>query len=42
MSTSYSMNETDEVEDVVHMVQKDDRIYVSEELFAAIRRSFDE
>ena len=42
MSTSYSMNETGEVEDVVHMVQKDDRIYVSEELFAAIRRSFDE
>ena len=30
MSTSYSMNETGEVEDVVHMVQKDDRIYVSE------------
>ena len=42
MSTSYSMNETDEVEDVVHMVQKDDRIYVSEELFSVIRRSFDE
>ena len=42
MSTSYSMNETGEVEDVVHMVQKDDRIYVSEELFAAIRRIFDE
>ena len=42
MSTSYSMNETGEVEDVVHMIQKDDRIYVSEELFAAIRRSFDE
>lgn len=42
MSTSYSMNETGDVEDVIHMVQKDDRIYVSEELFAAIRRSFDE
>ena len=42
MSTSYSMNETGEVEDVVHMVQKDDRIYVSEELFSVIRRSFDE
>ena len=42
MSTSYSMNETDEVEDVVHMVQKDDRIYVSEELFSVIRRIFDE
>ena len=40
MSTSYSMNETDEVEDVVHMVQKDDKSYVSEELFTAIRRSF--
>ena len=39
MSTSYSMNETGDVEDVIH---KDDRIYVSEELFAAIRRSFDE
>lgn len=36
------MNETGDVEDVIHMVQKDDRIYVSEELFAAIRRSFDE
>ena len=34
--------ETGEVEDVIHMVQKDDKIYVSEELFAAIRRSFDE
>ena len=42
MSTSYSMNETGEVEDVVHMVQKDDRIYVSEELFSVIRRIFDE
>ena len=39
MSTSYSMKETGEVEDVIH---KDDRIYVSEELFTAIRRSFDE
>ena len=39
MSTSYSMNETGEVEDVIH---KDDRIYVSEELFIAIRRIFDE
>lgn len=36
------MKETGEVEDVIHMVQKDDRIYVFEELFAAIRRSFDE
>ena len=34
--------ETGEVEDVIHMVQKDDKIYVSEELFTAIRRSFDE
>lgn len=42
MSTSYSMNETGDVEDVVHMVQKDDRIYVSEELFSVIRRIFDE
>ena len=42
MSTSYPMNENGEVEDVNHMVQKDDRIYVSEELFTAIRRSFDE
>ena len=42
MSTSYSMNETGEVEDVVHMVQKEDRIYVSEELFSVIRRIFDE
>ena len=40
MSTSYSMNETGEVEDVIHMVQKDDKSYVSEELFTAIRRSF--
>ena len=39
MSTSYSMKETGEVEDVNH---KDDKIYVSEELFTAIRRSFDE
>ena len=39
MSTSYSMNETGEVEDVIH---KDDRIYVSEELFSVIMRSFDE
>ena len=39
MSTSYSMNETGDVEDVIH---KDDRIYVSEELFSVIRRSFDE
>lgn len=29
MSTSYPMNETGEVEDVIHMVQKDDKIYVS-------------
>ena len=36
------MKETGEIEDVNHMVQKDDRIYVSEELFAAIRGSFDE
>lgn len=42
MSTSYSMKETGEVEDVNHMVQKDDGIYVSEELFTTIRRSFDE
>lgn len=28
MSTSYPMNETGEVEDVIHMVQKDDKIYV--------------
>ena len=34
--------ETGEVEDVIHMVQKDNKIYVSEELFTAIRRSFDE
>ena len=40
MSTSYPMKETGEVEDVNHMVQKDDMIYVSEELFTAIRRSF--
>ena len=39
MSTSYSMKETGEAEDVI---QKDDKIYVSEELFTAIRRSFDE
>lgn len=37
-----SMKETGEVEDVIHMVQKDDKIYVSEELFTVIRRSFDE
>lgn len=42
MSTSYPMNETGEVDDVNHMVQKDDKIYVSEELFATIRRIFDE
>ena len=42
MSTSYPMMETDEVEDVIHMVQKDDKIYVSEELFTAIRRGYDE
>ena len=42
MSTSYSMKETGEVEPVNHMVQKDDGIYVSEELFTAVRRSFDE
>ena len=42
MSTRYPMKETDKVEDVIHMVQKDDRIYVSEELFIDIRRSFDE
>ena len=40
MSTNYPMMETGEVEDVVHMVQEDDKIYVSEELFTAIRRSF--
>ena len=34
--------ETGEVEDVIHMVQKDDKSYVSEELFTAIRRIFDE
>lgn len=34
--------ETGEVEDVIHMVQKDDKIYVSEELFTAIRGSYDE
>ena len=39
MSTSYSMNETGDVEDVIH---KDDRIYVFEELFSVIRRIFDE
>ena len=39
MSISYSMNETGDVEDIIH---KDDRIYVSEELFTAVRRSFDE
>ena len=39
MSTSYSMKGTDEAEDVTH---KDDMIYVSEELFTTIRRSFDE
>lgn len=42
MSTSYPMMETGEVEDVIHMVQKDDKIYVSEELFTAIRRGYDE
>ena len=42
MSISYPMNGTGEVDDVNHMVQKDDKIYVSEELFTAIRRSFDE
>ena len=42
MSTSYPMNENGEVEDVNHMVQKDDRICVSEGLFTTIRRSFDE
>ena len=36
------MKETGEVEDVIHMVQEADKIYVSEELFTAIRRSFDE
>ena len=39
MSTSYSMKESGEVEDVTH---KDDKLYVSEKLFTAIRRSFDE
>ena len=39
MSISYPMKETGEVEDINH---KDDKIYVSEELFTAIRRSFDE
>ena len=34
--------ETGEVESVNHMVQKDDGIYVSEELFTTIRRNFDE
>ena len=42
MSISYPMKETGEVDDVIHMVQKDDGIYVSEELFTTIRRSFDE
>ena len=42
MSITYPMKETGEVEDVIHMVQKEDKIYVSEELFTAIRRSFDE
>ena len=42
MSTSYPMKETGEVDGVIHMVQKDDKIYVSEELFSVIRRSFDE
>lgn len=42
MSTSYPMNETGEVDDVIHMVKKNDKIYVSEDLFTAIRRSFDE
>ena len=42
MSTSYSMKESGDVEDVIHMVQKDDGIYVSEGLFTAVRRSFDE
>lgn len=36
------MKETGEVEDVNHMVQKDDKIYVSEELFTTIRGSFNE
>ena len=36
------MKGTGEVEDVNHMVQKDNGIYVSEGLFTAIRRSFDE
>ena len=42
MSISYPMNGTGEVEDVNHMVQKDDEIYVPEELFTTIRRSFNE
>lgn len=42
MSTSYPMMETGEVEDVNHMVQKENKIYVSEKLFTAIRRSFNE
>lgn len=42
MSTGYPMKETGEVDDVIHMVQKDDKIYVSEELFTTIRRSYDE
>ena len=42
MSTSYPMKESGDVEDVIHMVQKDDGIYVSEEVFTAVRRSFDE
>ena len=42
MSISYPMNENGEVEDVNHMVQKDNRIYVSEELFTTIRGNFDE
>ena len=42
MSTSYPIKETGEVDDVIHMVQKDDKIYVSEELFTTIRRNFDE
>ena len=36
------MKETGEVDDIIHMVQKDDKIYVSEKLFTTIRRSFDE
>lgn len=42
MLTSYPMKETGEVEDVIHMVKKDDKIHVSEELFTTIRRSYDE